>query len=118
MDEAEPENPPEEAAVAAEDAPPAQNQVPAPVNPLEVELSSLPAFARGLLKIRVPLHVTLASQRKSIHEIVELGPGSIIKFDKTCDEPHDLSIGDRAIALGEVVKIGDKFGLRISGILK
>jgi flagellar motor switch protein FliN/FliY len=80
---------------------------------LDQQLASLPTYARGLLRISVPVRVTLASQRKSIHEIIELGPGSIVKFDKTCDEPLELSVGDRIIATGEVVKVGDKFGLRI-----
>ena len=78
----------------------------------------LPTYARGLLQIRVPVQVTLASQRKSIQEIIELGPGSIVKFDKTCDEPLELLVGDRPIAQGEVVKVGDKFGLKISGLVK
>jgi len=85
---------------------------------IEAELEQLPVYARGLLHIRVPVQVTLASQRKSIQEIIELGPGSIIKFDKTCDEPLELCIGDRAVAQGEVVKVGDKFGLKISGLVK
>jgi flagellar motor switch/type III secretory pathway protein FliN len=41
-----------------------------------------------------------------------------VKFDKTCDQPLELSIGDRTIAHGEVVKVGDKFGLRVSSIVK
>ena len=85
---------------------------------IEAELEQLPVYALGLLHIRVPVQVTLASQRKSIQEIIELGPGSIIKFDKTCDEPLDLLVGDRTVAQGEVVKVGDKFGLKISGIVK
>ena len=80
---------------------------------IDEQLASLPTYARGLLRISVPVTVTLASQRKPIHEIIELGPGSIVKFDKTCDEPLELSVGDRVIAMGEVVKVGDKFGLRI-----
>jgi flagellar motor switch protein FliN len=75
--------------------------------------TDLPEHARRLLKIRLPVHVTLAAQRKSIQEILELGPGSIVKFDKTCDEPLELSVGNQAIARGEAVKVGDKFGLRI-----
>jgi len=86
--------------------------------PLEAELQRLPTYARGLLRIRVPVEVTLASQRKSIQEIVELGPGSIVKFEKTCGEPLELCVGDRPIAQGEVVKVGDKFGLRISGLVR
>jgi flagellar motor switch protein FliN/FliY len=89
-----------------------------PTSALESQIAGLPEYARGLLRIRVPLQVTLAAQRKSIHEIVELGPGSIVKFDKTCDQPLQLSIGDRTIAEGEVVKVGDKFGLRVSSIVK
>ena len=80
---------------------------------IEAQFASLPTYARGLLRITVPVTVTLAAQRKSIQEIIELGPGSIVKFDKTCDEPLELTVGDRPIATGEVVKVGDKFGLRI-----
>jgi len=88
------------------------------VSGMEEELRGFPTYPRELLKIRMPVQVTLASQRKSIQEITELGPGSIIKFDKTCNEPLELSVGDRPLAQGEVVKVGDKFGLRISGLLK
>lgn len=84
---------------------------------IEAELNSLPAHARKLLQVCVPLQVKLASQRKSVQEIVELGPGSIVKFDKTCDEPLELMVGDRVFARGEVVKVGDKFGLRIHGLV-
>ena len=87
-------------------------QVGSPADVSGGPLTDLPVYARGLLKIRVPVRVTLAAQRKSIQEIIELGPGSIVKFDKTCDEPLELSVGDRPIATGEVVKVGDKFGLR------
>jgi flagellar motor switch protein FliN/FliY len=80
-------------------------------------LADLPVYARGLMRIRVPVRVTLASQRKPIQEIIELGPGSIVKFAKTCDEPLELCVGDRPIATGEVVKVGDKFGLRVGALL-
>ncbi len=76
-------------------------------------LATLPLHTRGLLKIKVPVTVTLAAQRIPIQEILELGPGSIVKFDKTCNEPLELAVGDRVIATGEVVKVGDKFGLRV-----
>jgi flagellar motor switch protein FliN len=84
---------------------------------IEAELKGLSTHARSLLKVRVPVQVTLASQRMSVQEIIELGPGSILKFDKTCDQPLKLYLGDRPLAQGEVVKVGDKFGLRISGLV-
>lgn len=107
-----------EAAIAALAEAPAAPETAAAVTGIEAELNCLPEYSRRLLQIRVPVRVTLASQRKSIQEIIELGPGSIVKFDKTCDEPLELSIGDRPVAHGEVVKVGDKFGLKINGLVK
>jgi flagellar motor switch protein FliN len=89
-----------------------------PADGADSGLRELPEHARRLLRIRVPVQVTLASQRKSIQEITELGPGSIVKFNKTCDQPLELLIGGQAVAYGEVVKVGDKFGLRVSGLVK
>ena len=114
MDDSASENVPE---IAAEPA--TSRAAEAPKGPtIDQQLAGMPTFARGLLRISVPVQVKLASQRKSIHEIVELGPGSIIKFEKTCDEPLEVVIGDRTIARGEVVKVGDKFGVRIAALVK
>jgi flagellar motor switch protein FliN/FliY len=88
----------------------------APPTGIDAELAAMPTYARGMLSISVPVRVTLASQRTSIQEIIELGPGSIVKFDKTYDEPLNVMVGDRTIAQGEVVKVGDKFGLRIRSL--
>ena len=77
----------------------------------------LPKYTRSLLHIEVPVVVTLAAKKQSIGQIVELGPGSIIHFDKSCEEMLDLSVGDRRIAQGEAVKVGDKFGLRVTSVV-
>lgn len=79
--------------------------------------ADLPPYARSLLKIQVPVVVTLARNRQPLGRIVELGPGSIIHFSKSCDEMLDLEVGGRYIASGEAVKVGDKFGLRVTSIL-
>lgn len=89
-----------------------------PANASGVTGSRAATYAHSLLQISVPVHVKLASQRTSIQEIIELGPGSIVKFEKTCDQPLELVVGDRTIAEGEVIKIGDKFGVRIRGLVK
>src|SRR5262245_54941024 len=99
-------------------APPAGAPQPSPGGAAPARADDLPAHADSLLRIEVPVAVTLAAQRKSVQEIIELGPGSIIKFDKTCDEPLELCVGDQPIATGQVVKIGDKFGLRVARLRK
>ena len=60
--------------------------------------------------------VTLARKRQALGRIVEMGPGSIIQFENSCEELLELSVGGHPIASGEAVKVGDKFGLRILSI--
>jgi len=75
--------------------------------------AELPKHLRSFLKVEVPVSVLLATQKQSVQDILGIVPGAIIKFDKSCDELLDLVVGDEPIAAGEVVKVGDKFGLRI-----
>jgi flagellar motor switch/type III secretory pathway protein FliN len=81
------------------------------------DFSNLPPYTQSLFKIRVPVSVNLASHKQSVQEIIELVPGSIIRFDKSCDEMLELVVGDQPIAEGEVVKVGDKFGLRVENMI-
>jgi flagellar motor switch/type III secretory pathway protein FliN len=74
-------------------------------------------YGRSLLRIKVPVSVTLASARKPIGQIVRLGPGAILQFDKSCEEMLQLNVGNQVVAEGEAVKVGDKFGLRILSLV-
>ena len=49
--------------------------------------------------------------------IIELGPGSIIQFDKPCEDLLELEVGGHKIGKGEAVKVGDKFGLRLTSLI-
>lgn len=80
-------------------------------------LRDLPNYTRSLLRIRLPVVVTLARKREPLGRVVELGPGSIIQFDKSCEEMLELDVGGRSVATGEAVKVGDKFGLRVNGMI-
>lgn len=77
----------------------------------------LPPYVRSLLRVSVPVVVTLATTQRPLKRILELGPGSIIQFDKPCDEPLTLSVGSRDIAVGDAVKVGDKFGIKITSMV-
>ena len=61
--------------------------------------------------------VTLARTSMAVENVMKLVPGVMIQFDKVCDSPLTVEVGDQKIAEGEVVKVGDKFGLRVSAIL-
>lgn len=87
-----------------------------PYGSLEEGLEQLPPYAKSLLKVQVPLSVTLASTKRPVNSIVSLGPGAIIQFKKSCDETLSLEVAGLQIAEGEAVKVGDKFGLWITEI--
>lgn len=67
----------------------------------------------------IPLHVAveLGKTKRSVKEILELTPGSIIELDKLAGEPVDILINNRLIAKGEVVVIDENFGVRVTDII-
>ena len=77
----------------------------------------MPAYSRSLLKIKVPVTVTLATSKQPVRSILGLVPGSIIQFEKLCDEMLTLEVGSHPVAEGETVKVGDKFGLRLTSMV-
>lgn len=68
----------------------------------------------------VPLEVTveLGRTRKSIKEILEFTPGTIVELDKIAGEPIDVLVNGKMVAKGEVVVIEESFGIRITDIVK
>ncbi len=73
----------------------------------------------GLIR-DVPLEVTVELGRtsKSISDILEFAPGSIIELDKIAGEPIDVLVNGKFVAKGEVVVIEESFGVRIMEIIK
>lgn len=69
-----------------------------------------------LMDIELELTVELGRCELPIKKVLELTKGSIIELDKVAGEPVDLFANGKHIANGEVVVIGDNFGLRIIGI--
>ena len=68
----------------------------------------------------VPLEVTveLGRTKKSIKEILEFTPGTIVELDKIAGEPIDVLVNGKMVAKGEVVVIEESFGIRITDIVK
>jgi flagellar motor switch protein FliN/FliY len=69
-----------------------------------------------ILKMHVPVIVKLAERKLPLSEVMRLGPGAIIEFFKSSEEPLELLINNKAIALGDTVKVGENFGLKITQI--
>ena len=96
---------------------PAAAPRPAAASADKPDFSRLPGYSRSLLKISVPVSVELASKKETLQEVIGLAPGSIIKFDKGCEEMLRLLVGENAVAVGEAVKVGEKFGFRVTSMV-
>ena len=81
----------------------------APPAPGRVELERI-------LRLEVPVIVKLAERRLMLSEVMRLGTGAIIEFFKSSEEPLELLINNKVIGVGETVKVGENFGLRITQI--
>ena len=67
----------------------------------------------------VPLEVTveLGRTKKSIADILDFAPGTIIELDKIAGEPIDVLVNGKFVAKGEVVVIEESFGIRVTEII-
>lgn len=71
-----------------------------------------------IMDVPLEVSVVLGRTKKSIKEILEFGPGTIIELDKLAGEPIDVMVNQKLVAKGEVVVIEESFGIRISEIIK
>ena len=76
-----------------------------------------PASLSMLFDLAMPVAVELGRTRLSVQDILSLGRGSVVQLDRLAGEPIDVFVGDRRFAEGEVVVVGEQFGIRITRIV-
>jgi len=69
-----------------------------------------------ILDVPIEISVQLGKAYKTIKEILDFAPGSIIELDKLAGESVDLIANGKLLAKGEVVVINENFGVRITEI--
>lgn len=101
-----------------------------PMQEVNVQSAQFQAFSPDLvaanqkeninLIMDVPLEVTVELGRttKSIQDILEFAPGTIIELEKIAGEPIDVLVNGKYVARGEVVVIEESFGVRVTEIIK
>ena len=70
-----------------------------------------------LLDMSVPVTVTIGSTMVPIRRLLHLGPGSVIKLDRSVDSPMDLYLKDTKFATGSIVVVDGHFAVKIKQIL-
>ena len=71
----------------------------------------------ALLEVSLPVIIEIGRTSITLSEALELRTGSVIQLDRAVGEPVDIHVSDRKIAEGEVVVIGDRFGIRVTRVL-
>ena len=96
------------------------NIQPAQFQNFSTDYSAIPSNENIGLIMDVPLEVTVELGRtsKSISEILDFAPGTIIELDKIAGEPIDVLVNGKFVAKGEVVVIEESFGIRVTEIIK
>lgn len=70
-----------------------------------------------LYDLQLPVSIELGRTNMLIRDILRLGRGSVIEFDKLVSEPVDILINGKKVAEGEVVVIDKHFGIRITTLI-
>lgn len=76
-------------------------------------VTSLGAF--GAISVR--LSVEVGAIKMCLRDVLALQVGAVHTLDRRLDQPVDVLINDRLIARGEIVSIGDRFGVKLTEIV-
>lgn len=85
--------------------------VPEAAEPTAAPLLSLDAAI--FKNVKVSLQASLGEVSLSVDELLKLKGGSVISLDRQLNDLVDLRLNDALVGRGEIVAVGDHFGLRI-----
>lgn len=76
-------------------------------------------FSKLKMILDVPLKVSveLGRTKMLVNDLLQLGQGSVVELDKIAGEPMEILINDKLVALGEVVVVNEKFGVRLTDVI-
>ena len=83
-----------------------------------VPMAGAPANIDLIMDVALEVTVELGRTKKSISEVLDFAPGTIIELDKVAGEPVEVFVNGKMVAKGEVVVIEESFGVRITEIIK
>ena len=67
-----------------------------------------------VLDIKVNVAVQLGSCELPMREVLALAPDTILQLAQKANEPVSLHVNQKLVARGEVVLVGDSFGIRVT----
>jgi flagellar motor switch protein FliN/FliY len=70
-----------------------------------------------LLDTAVPVTVCLGEVEAEVRQLLQMGPGSVLRLNKQVGEPVDLYLRGIKFATGHLVVVGEHMGVRIKEVL-
>ncbi len=84
--------------------------------PAQVENPFTTPREKRLAGLPITVRVELASKKIELRQLTAISPGSLITFSKSCEDLLDLYINNERYCRGEAIKIGEKFGLKVTEV--
>lgn len=69
-----------------------------------------------LLDVRISVSVEVGRVQMPVRQVMELGPGAVIELQRSASEPVEIHANGKCIGRGEIVVVGEQFGVRITEI--
>jgi flagellar motor switch protein FliN/FliY len=83
----------------------------------EDQKSSVDPLNLGLvMDVELSVSLRFGQRQLPLHEVLELGSGSVIELDRQVDDPVELLLDGKVIARGEAVIVDGNYGLRVTEI--
>jgi len=66
--------------------------------------------------VKLPIRVRIGSKKMLLKDVLSMDIGSVIELDQLANDPLEILVGDKVIAMGEVVIVDGNFGVQIGEI--
>lgn len=66
--------------------------------------------------VKLPIRVRIGSKKMLLKDVLSMDIGSVIELDQLANDPLEILVGDKVIAMGEVVIVDGNFGVQIGDI--
>jgi len=70
----------------------------------------------GLLDVPVTVTIEVGRTRLPLGELVRLSHGSLVELEREVHEPADVLVNGKVVARGEIVTVGERYGVRITSV--
>lgn len=70
-----------------------------------------------LSNVKVNMTVEVGRTQITLQDLLRLSEGSVVELDRMAGDPLDILVNGTAIAKGEVVVVGEKFGIRFGEVV-